>query len=88
MLYGFGSIAIVAILPTIVIQIMGIRYQCFVGKSKKSSKRDCWRPAQDPRERDRFWDPNYWQANDFQDTMEAPRLPKGKQKHVTWEDAE
>ena len=39
MLYGFGSIAIVAILPTIVIQIMGIRYQCFVGKSKKSSRK-------------------------------------------------
>ena len=39
MLYGFGSIAIVAILPTIVIQIMGIRYQCFVCKSKKSSRK-------------------------------------------------
>lgn len=64
------------------------RKKAVAGKSKKSSKRDCWRPAQDPRERDRFWDPNYWQANDFQDTMEAPRLPKGKQKHVTWEDAE
>lgn len=39
MLYGFGSIAIVAILPTIVIQIMGIRYQIYLNKSKKSTKK-------------------------------------------------
>lgn len=35
MLYGFGSIAVISILPTIVIQIMGIRYQYILNKSKK-----------------------------------------------------
>lgn len=39
MLYAFGSIAIVSLLPTIVIQIMGIRYQIYLNKSKKSTKK-------------------------------------------------
>ena len=39
MLFAFGSIAIVAILPTIVIQIMGIKYQAILNKNKKKSKR-------------------------------------------------
>lgn len=35
MLFGFGTIAIISILPTIVIQIMGIRYQSVVNRHKK-----------------------------------------------------
>lgn len=39
MLYGFGTIAIISILPTIVIEIMGIRYQMIVNKSKPKAKK-------------------------------------------------
>lgn len=39
MLFGFGAIAIVSILPTIVIQIMGIRYQYVLNKSKPKKKK-------------------------------------------------
>jgi len=39
MLYAFGTVGIVAILPTIVIQIMGIRYQYIINKSKGKSKK-------------------------------------------------
>lgn len=38
MLFAFGSIALVAILPTVVIQIMGIKYKLIVEKSKKKAK--------------------------------------------------
>lgn len=38
MLFAFGSIALVAILPTVVIQIMGIKYKLIVEKSKKKEK--------------------------------------------------
>lgn len=38
MLYGFGTIGIISILPTIVIQIMGIRYQYVLNKVKKKQK--------------------------------------------------
>jgi transcription initiation factor TFIID subunit 1, fungi type len=57
-------------------------------KPRKSSKRDNWRPTQDPRVGDKFWDPRCWEAGAFENKMEAPRPPKGKQKQVTWEDAE
>lgn len=36
MLFGFGTIAIISIIPTIVIQIMGIRYQYSINKQKKA----------------------------------------------------
>ena len=39
MLYGFGTIAIISILPTIVIEIMGIRYQYIVNKSKPKRRK-------------------------------------------------
>lgn len=39
MLFAFGSIAIVAILPTIVIQIMGIKYKLVVSKNKRKSRK-------------------------------------------------
>lgn len=39
MLYGFGTIAIISILPTIVIQIMGIRYNFVLNKSKPKKKK-------------------------------------------------
>lgn len=39
MLYAFGTIATISILPTIVIQIMGIRYQSVINKSKKRSRK-------------------------------------------------
>ena len=39
MLYAFGSIGIVAILPTIIIQIMGIRYNMIVTKAEKRRKK-------------------------------------------------
>jgi len=39
MLYGFGTVAIVAIVPTIVIQIMGTRYQIVVDKAKRKNKK-------------------------------------------------
>lgn len=39
MLYGFGTIAIISILPTIVIQIMGIRYQYILNKTKPKRKK-------------------------------------------------
>lgn len=39
MLFAFGSIAIVAIIPTIVIQIMGIRYQAYLNKQNKARKK-------------------------------------------------
>lgn len=38
MLFGFGTIAVISILPTIVIQIMGIRYQHILNKSKAKPK--------------------------------------------------
>lgn len=57
-------------------------------KPRKSSKRDNWRPTQDPRVGDKFWDPRCWEAGAFENKMEAPPPPKGKQKQVTWEDAE
>lgn len=37
MLFAFGSIAIVAIIPTIVIQIMGIKYQAYLNKRKQTT---------------------------------------------------
>ena len=39
MLYGFGTIAIISILPTIVIEIMGVRYQMFLNKTKPKQKK-------------------------------------------------
>lgn len=39
MLFAFGSIAIVAILPTIVIQIMGIKYMLVVSRNKRKSRK-------------------------------------------------
>ncbi len=39
MLYGFGTIATIAILPTIVIEIMGIRYQYILNKNKPKRKK-------------------------------------------------
>lgn len=39
MLYAFGTIGIVAIIPTIVIQIMGIRYNYIVSKAEKKRKK-------------------------------------------------
>ena len=39
MLYGFGTIAIISILPTIVIEVMGIRYQVIVNKTKPKAKK-------------------------------------------------
>ena len=39
MLYAFGSIAIVAMIPTIVIQIMGIKYQSIINKSKATTRK-------------------------------------------------
>lgn len=39
MLYGFGTIAIISILPTIVIEIMGIRYQYILNKSKPKKRK-------------------------------------------------
>jgi transcription initiation factor TFIID subunit 1 len=59
------------------------------GKYQKSGgKRDNWRPTQDPRVGDKFWDPRCWEEGAFQDKMDAPRPSKGKQKQVTWGDAE
>lgn len=40
MLYAFGTIAIISMLPTIVIEIMGIRYQYIVNKSKPKRKKN------------------------------------------------
>ena len=40
MLFAFGSIGLVALLPTLVIQIMGIRYQYIINKSKKKAKKN------------------------------------------------
>lgn len=37
MLFAFGAIAIVAMLPTIVIQFMGIKYQLYLNKKNKST---------------------------------------------------
>lgn len=39
MLYAFGTIGIVAILPTIVIQIMGVRYNYILAKSERRRKK-------------------------------------------------
>jgi len=39
MSYGFGTIAIISILPTIVIEIMGIRYQYILNKSKPKRRK-------------------------------------------------
>jgi hypothetical protein len=39
MLHGFGTIAIISIIPTIVIEIMGIRYQYLINKSKPKRKK-------------------------------------------------
>ena len=39
MTFGFGTIAIIAIMPTIVIQIMGIRYQYILNKNKPKRKK-------------------------------------------------
>lgn len=39
MLFAFGSIAIVAMIPTIVIQIMGIKYKVITDKKKKANKK-------------------------------------------------
>lgn len=39
MLYAFGSVALVSIIPTIVIQIMGIRYNYILTKEKRREKR-------------------------------------------------
>jgi len=39
MLHGFGTIAIISILPTIVIEIMGIRYQYILNKNKPKVRR-------------------------------------------------
>jgi len=39
MLHGFGTIAIISILPTIVIEVMGIRYQHLVNKMKPKRKK-------------------------------------------------
>ena len=39
MLYAFGTIAIIAIIPTIVIQIMGVTYQRIVNKNKSKPKK-------------------------------------------------
>ena len=39
MLYAFGSIGIIATLPTIVIQIMGIRYKYIINKQNKKSRK-------------------------------------------------
>lgn len=38
MLFGFGSIATIAILPTIVVQIMGVRYQFVVNRARQSKR--------------------------------------------------
>ena len=37
MLFAFGTVGVVSLLPTIVIQIMGIRYQYILNKNKKKS---------------------------------------------------
>ena len=39
MLYAFGTIAIISMIPTIVIEIMGIRYQYILNKSKPKRKK-------------------------------------------------
>ncbi len=39
MLYGFGTIGIISILPTIVIEIMGVRYQMYLNKTKPKQKK-------------------------------------------------
>lgn len=39
MLYAFGTVGIVSLIPTMVIQIMGIRYQYIMNKTKKKAKK-------------------------------------------------
>ena len=39
MLFAFGTVGIISLLPTIVIQIMGIRYNYIINKSKKKSRK-------------------------------------------------
>ena len=39
MLFAFGTIGLVALMPTIVIQIMGIRYNYIVNKNKKKRRK-------------------------------------------------
>ena len=39
LLYAFGGVAIISILPTIVIQIMGIRYKYIVNKNKRKLRK-------------------------------------------------
>ena len=39
MLFAFGTVGIVSILPTIVIQIMGIRYNYIINKNKKKARK-------------------------------------------------
>ncbi|AEO53635.1 TAF1-like protein [Thermothelomyces thermophilus ATCC 42464] len=58
------------------------------GKYPKFRKRDGWRPTQNPRMGDKFWDPRCWDKRSFEDNMEPHPPSKGKEKHVTWEDAE
>lgn len=37
--FAFGTVAIIAILPTIVVQIMGVRYQFIINKSKQKRRK-------------------------------------------------
>lgn len=39
LLYAFGSVSLIAILPTIVIQIMGIRYRMVINKNKRKTRK-------------------------------------------------
>ena len=57
-------------------------------RKPRKRKRDSWRPTSDPRNGDKFWDPRCWEAGTFENKMEAAPPPKGKQKQVTWRDAE
>ncbi len=58
------------------------------GPKKKSRKRDSWRPTQDPRVGDKFWDPRCWEAGAFDNKMEAPPPSQSKQRQLLLEDAE
>lgn len=57
-------------------------------KHSKLRKRDGWRPTQNPRMGDKFWDPRRWDKRSFEDNMELHPPSKDKAKHVTWEDVE
>lgn len=58
------------------------------GSHQKSGRRSSWRPTQNPREGDDFWDPRCWDSSAFQAEVESCPRRKGKQKQIAREDAE